>query len=454
MSRPLQDDWSRLHPLSPLAKSGRALAAVAVLVAPRQLSGSVDRTQLVIDLAIFGVLLLGGLVSWWVTRWRVHGGDLQLEEGLLRRQSMQVPLSQLQAVDVVRPLAARLLGLAELRLVMAGSGHGRGRLAFLGDERAVEVRAQLLALAHGLASETPEAPERPLLSVPSRRLVASVLLGGPVVLLVSGLVLLGVVAAVAPDAAGPVAAALVPLALAGGTAAARRLNLELGFTVAESPDGLRLRSGLLQTRSSTIPHGRVQGVRLVEPLLWRPLGWCRLEVDVAQQRQSAVGEEDSSALDRALLPVGSRAEAHALVASVLPGASLDPPAGSRAPRRARLKTPLSWHLLRFWHDGDYAAGRTGRLTARTVVVPLDKLQSLRRTQGPLQRRLGLATVHLDTAGRGWQAAGRDRAAHDAAALLVRLPPLASAARRGSSGLSASGTAAAVGPGRREGSRPA
>jgi putative membrane protein len=439
----LPDGWSRLHPLSPVAKSGRALVAVAILVGPRQLTGTPDRAQLVVDLVVFLVLLLGGIVSWRVTRWRVHGADLQLEEGLLRRQSLQVPLTQLQAVDVVRPFVARLLGLSELRLVLAGEGPGRGRLAFLTEERAVEVRAQLLALAHGLAGDTPEAPERPLLTVPPGRLVASVLLGAPFVVLASMLVLLVVLALAAPSAVGPLAASLAPLLFGSGAAVARRLNLELGFTVAESPDGLRLRSGLLQTRASTIPHGRVQAVRLVEPVLWRPLGWCRLEVDVAQQRQHELGEEDSQQLDRALLPVGSRAEAEALLARVLPGAGTHPPAASGAPRRARVKAPLSWHQLRFWHDDAYATARTGRLTARTVVVPLVKLQSLRRTQGPLQRRLRLATLHLDTAGKGWHAAARDRDAGEAEALIGLLPGQAGAARARLRRVSASGPASAA-----------
>jgi putative membrane protein len=424
----LPDGWARLHPLSPLAKSGRALVAVGILLGPRQVTGEVDTAQVVVDLLAFLVLLTGGVVSWRVTRWRVRGGDLQIEEGLLRRQSLQVPLTQVQAVDVVRPLVARLLGLAELRLVMAGEGHGRGRLAFLTQQHATEVRAQLLALAHGLAGDTPEAPERPLVTVPAGRLVASVLLGAPFVLLSLLLGLLAVLGLVAPDGRGPVAASLVPVLVGAGAAVARRLNLELGFTVAESPDGLRLRSGLLQTRASTIPHGRVQAVRLVEPLLWRPLGWCRLEVDVAQQRQSELGEEDSRQLDRALLPVGSLAEAEALLARVLPGATTHPPPGSAAPRRARAKAPLSWHQLRFWHDDTYGAARTGRLTARTVIVPLVKLQSLRRTQGPLQRRLRLSTLHLDTAGKGWRAAARDRDHAEAEALVGRLPVLASAAR--------------------------
>jgi putative membrane protein len=46
----------------------------------------------------------------------------------------------------------------------------------------------------------------------------------------------------------------------------------------------------------------------------------------------------------------------------------------------------------------------GRIRRVLDIVPLDKVQSVRYVQGPYQRRLRLATVHLDTAGRNVRAA--------------------------------------------------
>jgi putative membrane protein len=62
-------------------------------------------------------------------------------------------------------------------------------------------------------------------------------------------------------------------------------------------------------------------------------------------------------------------------------------------------------------------------------VPLEKAQSFREVQGPLQRRLGLATVHVDTVGRGVRAVLRDRDTTEAERYLAELPGLARAARR-------------------------
>ena len=162
---------------------------------------------------------------------------------------------------------------------------------------------------------------------------------------------------------------------------------EYGFTVAESPDGLRLRHGLLETRAQTIPLGRVQAVRVLEPLLWRRRGWVRVEVDVAGYQAGRGSEQERT---RALLPVAPRAFALALAERVL-GAPL--PAGAvPAPRAARLRAPLSARRLSVALDDRHLVATSGVLTTTTDVVPLAKVQSLRLVQGPWQRRLGLASL--------------------------------------------------------------
>jgi putative membrane protein len=64
----------------------------------------------------------------------------------------------------------------------------------------------------------------------------------------------------------------------------------------------------------------------------------------------------------------------------------------------------------------------------TTWVPLEKSQSIRQVQGPVQRRLGLATVHVDAAGRATRAEFRDRAVAEADQLVEDLSNLSRAAR--------------------------
>src|SRR5207248_5673480 len=206
----------------------------------------------------------------------------------------------------------------------------------------------------------------------------------------------------------------------------RRLNSGYNLTVAETPHGLRLWSGLIDTTAETIPTGRIQAVQMVEPLLWRPLGWVRLEVDVAgRHRREGENAAEGRQL-RALLPVGTRRQADLLLGYLLPEA---PAERSRAPGRARFKSPLRYHNLAWGRNQRYAVTTTGWLARVTSWIPLAKVQSLRLVQGPLQRRLRLATIYLDTAGRAVHAAIRDRDADEARGQLGELTVLSRSARR-------------------------
>jgi putative membrane protein len=188
---------------------------------------------------------------------------------------------------------------------------------------------------------------------------------------------------------------------------------------------VRITRGLLQTVAETVPYGRIQAVRQVEPLLWRPFGWCRLEVDVAGATARNQRHEGTSVVRKALLPVGSRNDAWHLLGRVL-GAP-EPPR-TAPPRRARTKAPLSFHFLSAGHDATHAVCVTGRINRTTTWVPLAKVQSVRRTQGPLQRRLALATVHVDVAGRRAHGQFRDRDAAEADQLVEELSAHSRSAR--------------------------
>ncbi|MFZ0181200.1 MAG: PH domain-containing protein [Candidatus Dormiibacterota bacterium] len=424
---PGETEWKRLHPLSPVVRAGSAVA-VLVLFSTQFDTGRRHGFPWE-SFVLLGLGIVAGIVSWLVTRWRVHGGDLQITTGLIRRQSIRVPLARIQAIDVISPVIARVLGLAEVRVVVAGRGTGRTRLAYLGAAEAQQVRATLLALAHGLASGTPEPPAQPLLRMDNQRVVFATLLTAPVNVLI-GIVILAMITSLLVPHGAATASIAVPALVGVVPEVFRRFNAVYDFQLSEAADGLRLSRGLLQTRTETIPFGRIQAVRWVEPLLWRHFGWVRLEVDVARQRGSQQREEGSSQLSRTLLPVGSRAHGAWLLQRVLPGAVTVAPPGSRPPRRAVFRAPFSYHLLAFWDDrGRHALARTGRVRPEVVVVPLEKVQSVRFRQGPLQRWLGLATVHLDTAGRGWQARAVCRDAAEAEVLMGRVTDLARDARR-------------------------
>lgn len=423
MSEPSSDQWQRLHPLSPVVRGGRAaVALLAVLLASSQ-TRSRGQGRLDVDLVIAALIVVMGVISWLVTRWVFDGATLRYETGLLRRDARQVPVTRIQAVDIVQPLLARFFGLAEVKITLAGGGP-QTRLAYLGEPQANHLRAALLAAHHGQHPGTPEPAEVAGVSVPTGRLAGSVALSATTFLMVMLVAVLVVVGAVNSKGLPTAFAVFFTYLFGLGTATWRQFNELYGFTVASAPDGIRIRRGLLGKVSETIPVRRVQAVRQTEPLLWRWMGWCRLEVVLAR----VPGRDNTSgggAVRKTLLPVGSRQTSEALRTMVMGTVGVVP---TKPPRRARLKSPLSYHFLAAGHDETFAVSVTGRVCRKTCWVPLEKLQSVRRVQGPVQRRLGLATVHADVAGRRIAAEFRDRGGTETESLVPAMAALSRVAR--------------------------
>jgi putative membrane protein len=417
--------WHRVHPLSPVVRTGRAFAPVVLYLLVSLVTTS-HQQDVWWHVGVVVLIAVAGVVSWLVTRWRVEGGDLRIESGLLKRESQRIPLARVQAVDIVRPGLARVLGVAELRLRSAGATGDAGRLAYLRADEAERVRAQLLALAHGVAPETPAPPEWPLYAQDEGRLVASVALSRPFAVLAAFGVAVGVTATFSSGAARALVGASFAYLFAVVTLVWRRFNGGWRLRVGEAADGLRLRFGALETTAETIPRGRVQALVLTEPVALRPWGWVRLQFGVAGHAARREERQSDTRELRTVVPAGTAGEAALLLDRVLPDrpTTLVPP-----PRRARWKSPLRYHWLGLDWNETAIVVTTGRITRRTRWVPLARVQSLRLVQGPVQRRLRLASLHIDAAGRRMTAVAHDRDADEAQRLLAELAEACRTARR-------------------------
>ncbi|MDN3353904.1 PH domain-containing protein [Actinomadura sp. DC4] len=352
---------------------------IGLVLTPRSLARFV-----LVMMPVTAVAAIVGFWTWWSTKFHIAGDDLVVETGILRRRSRRVPLSRVQAVDVVRPLVTRIFGLAEVRVELAGGDEAETKFRYLSRALGEQLRAELLARAAGLPGHTPEAPERPYWRVGFGSLLGSQLLKLPVIgglalfvaLLAFGVVFgeLSVLAAALP----------VLLGLARGVIAP--LVMHTNFKAALSPDGLRLRYGLMETRMQTVPPGRVQAVRVIEPLLWRGYGWARLDVTVA----GYVG--DRQVLSSVLLPVAPRHVVFQLVGLIFPGINAEAVPLLPA-RRSWLRSPFGKGAA--GTDDAIFVTQRGRMCRRLDVIAHARAQSVRLTSGPLQRLLGLGTVHVD-----------------------------------------------------------
>lgn len=418
--QPAVDVTRGVHRLHWVTVPVRALMAIVVFLA---VPGTVlVRFSLSWTLLLALVVALGavgyGLVSWWRATFEVRGDHLLIDSGLLLRTSREIPLSRLQAVDVVRPLLAQVLGLAELRIELAGGDAGEARLRYLSRGAAERLRASLLAHAAGLSGTAAEAPERPFYRLPFLLLLGGLVFRLPVLGAAVLLCLLLVIGAAFGEAG--VLGGAVPLLLGLLRGFVGPLLRYTDFYASLSPDGVRLRYGIFQARKQTVPPGRVQAVRLVEPVLWRSLGIVRVEANVA----GYVGERqmDSSTL----LPVVPRRLAFALVDELFPGADA---------ARVTLR-PAQWNpsgISALGLDGDLFVARHGFLCHTLDIVPHARVQSVRLVARLWDRFRGVATVQADVPPGPIQARASGRRPWGARHAVERVVERGHAARMASAG---------------------
>jgi putative membrane protein len=424
----------RTHPLTAVVR-GALLAVAAVL----GLLGSVfsgDTWGDVPAVVALGIALVGGLVlgmvvgfaGWLFTRYVIDGTELRIDSGVVTKSSRRIPYERIQSVDIAEPLVARVLGLAELRIEMAGGKDSRTSLRFLKLADARALRRVLLSRAHGDDVEQASDEHRSIITrVPPERVMIGTLLSLDFAFAAVGSIVL-VVLLVLSLWFGGVAVflgALVSVATWLAQIVARRVLQQWNFTLSRGERGLRIERGLLSRTSQTIPVDRVQGIAIKEPFVWRRLGWQRLEVDIAGYAEH--GDDEHGDSSSVLLPIADRALAAAVIAELMPSASLDV-ARIAAPRRSWLFAPIGWRFRWVGADAASFVAHEGWIQQTTSIVPHQRTQSVELRQGPLQRRRRVATVEVHTPKGPVDADGRHLDEHEAREVALAQLERARAAR--------------------------
>lgn len=431
-SGPDAEGRRRVHPWTPFVQGVQwwPAAVIAGVTVTAQSGLTIGGGALWLALGgLLAVTALGIGVAYlqWqrLTFWFDADGDLRVDSGLLSRNQRRLQLSRLQSVDVLQPLIPRLVGLAEVRVEVAGVGDSKVNLQYLTVAEANALRNEIIARSAGVRHDAEEAPESVLVKVPAGDLVTSLLLRAETFGL---LVLTAVVVAITLLSEGP--AGLIFL-LVGGVpifGVFAQFSRYYDFTVAESPDGLRLRHGLLQKTRQTVPPGRVQAVGFVQPFLWRKRDWVRVRINVAGVATGNQGSGDQSYTENVLLPVAPWPVALAIVARVLPGVDLTDVPWQPAPERSRKRAWIQWRQLAVAWDDAVFMTRGGRIVERWDVVPHARTQSVRVTQGVWQRSLGLASMHVDSTPGAVKITGHHRDAAEARRLAQEQADRAASAR--------------------------
>jgi putative membrane protein len=435
VDQPLDRRHRRLSPLTPLVRSGILLVAALASTWEDVLHGDLGPVGWIfLTMLVAGTAY--GTASWLRTRYWIESDELRVDTGVVTRQSRRIRVDRLQGIDIVQPLVARLFGLAELKMDVAGGRAREGSLAFLPLREAEDLREVLLsrrdAVRAGRSGSVvdPAGREQVIARLDLPTLVLSLLLSLETI----GFVLVAAATWATLMASGHLrgVAAVLPVLIGFAFAQLRKLSAYYAFTVSSSPAaadaGLLVRRGLFELNAQTISLARVQGVVVSEPWLWRGFGWASLEVALAGQPGSeGAGRPTASTV----MPVAPRAAVLALARTLLAASGapdLDAVVLTPPPLRARWAAPVAWRFMATGVGPELVVSRRGVLVRRTHAVPHARVQSLQLHQGPWQRRLGLADLQVDSPPGPVAVRGRHRDAAEVRAVLDREVALTRRAR--------------------------
>jgi putative membrane protein len=336
---PTESGWQRLDPrmlaVTPLRQLAGFLPVIAVVVV---IGVGQDIGGRAYGLSV-GVLvvLLAGVLRWLTTRYRITSERVELRSGLLFRTARSIPRDRIRSVDVTAGLVHRLF---RLSVVKIGTG-----------ERTDGVESRELTLDAISATEADRVRQRLLDPLDVGHVEGSGVAAPPPVtelaalnwswlrfapLTVSSLVAVGAVAgafgqlvndvgadavdvggvrerlSMAPLWLGVTAFAVLVLVIALVGSVLIFVEAWWRFRLAREPGGtLRIRRGLLTTRSVSLEERRLRGVEVVESPLLR-IGRGARTIAVATGLGGRRGHGRGS-----LLPPAPRDEAHRVAGAVL-----------------------------------------------------------------------------------------------------------------------------------------
>lgn len=457
--------WHRLHPATPFFRGGLAfIAIVGVLIVNLRdrffelffngrhvdfpptggdlESDAIDfivreRLVLVALLAALGVLLLliaGFYFSWRLHTFRITDEVVEVRSGILFRTNRKARLDRIQGINISRPIVPRLFGAAKLEISVAGND-ASVPLAYLRGRDADALRRDILLLASGAqrAGDAPAAGAVPgiggmfdervsellapeldvevteptsIVRMNPGRLIGSTVLSDTTLVLVAMLIAIAVTSIMTGELF--LLIAMFPGIIGIGGFLIARITRSLRYSIAATPDGVRVGFGLLSTTNETLPPGRIHSVKVSQPLLWRPSGWWQIAVNRASRssQNGAAGQQQTT-----ILPVGNRDDVRAVLRLLLPEVAVDENSevlelGLRgrgeeggftvSPRRARVLRWFSQPRNGFALTDTAVLLRTGAIWRSLTIVPLSRTQSVAVRQGPLLRALRLGEVNVHT----------------------------------------------------------
>lgn len=447
----------RLHPAAIIINFGASFIAVVRAAGVPLIAGLASGGHSVKNyaalligggIAAIGVIsLIGPVLHYLSTRFYVSGEALEITSGFIWRKKRTIPLARIQNVNLERTLWHRILGAASVKIETAAGAKTEGDLAALSLEDANKLQAVLLHRAGAEVHEAEELPPPPIYSLTTKQVLLAGVLGNRVVYIIAGIFSVFQLDRsenlIAPlvrwvGRMNPVLAVLVAfLSLLGLVIVGWIVSIAMsatrfyGFRIDKHERGLSLSHGLITQFKTIVPVGRIQSVRIVEPIMFRAFGYCEMYADTA----GSFDKKDVAAANK-ICPILPESEVSQIGRHLLPEFEFERLSWSQVSPKTvgrhagryffLLAILLAWPLGRWlhWHalwlaipvavycwllgvvyyryvgysfTEDLVLARSGVFRKQAVMIPFDRIQHYTINTTFFQRVLGLATVTVISA---------------------------------------------------------
>ena len=450
----------RLHPLSWLFVLVAQLKQFILPLLVLLFAGRGDRNDLWGLIAV-GVLVVASLAEYFTYRYTLRDDGIRIRSGWLHRSLREIPFARIHNVNLHQSLLHRVFGVAEVRLEAAGGVKPEAQMRVLRMDQALALEALVRQRGHVDEAAVDAERPPPLLTLSTGELVRLGLISNRGMLVVAaafgalaqtgddvfgvlverwGKLVFGRVSefmgqhahdstlGIGLAAASLVLAALVLVRLLSVLLAILQFH---GFTLRLDDDRISVERGLLARSRSSARRRRIQAWSLREGVLHRWFQRRSLRVDTAAGQRGA--QEQHTLKD--IAPIATPRRCDDLIRHFLPDAGWDALEWQPLHRHAWLRIAMPGLLLVFaivaaacwrfgaigllasvlvplqlWRahriagacgyadNGRMVAWRTGWLSKTWNFAEIGKLQALRLSRSPLDRRFGMASLLLDTAG--------------------------------------------------------
>lgn len=205
------------------------------------------------------------------------------------------------------------------------------------------------------------------------------------------------------------------------------------FRLTRNDNILSKRHGLLTIREGSLAQERIQALKVEETLLRRRLKLASMWADSGGDRHNP---EEEGAKREPLVPIANRGRIYSLVEELFKGLAESRPRWKKvSPKAVWRGTRIGWLALMavtaptallagwfslvwvpvfpliyflnlqryrhrgYWLDRNFLISRRGWFNRQTLYLPVRNLQNLSLRRNYFDRRLGLATLQVDTAGQ-------------------------------------------------------